>query len=494
MKNQVLPQTPNSTPQTILNKTPEIIPNKIPRDLSTEFSQDFIKKLSDSFSSYLSNLGSGSSQILGHFNFTGENTSYTRYNQGQIRQSTQVHQGDFSLLLQCEQRQWAYSWALSGNFDEDFKKGLTCINSFKKDYESLDPNESVISPKGTLLSEFQQRSQCYPDLVWIDSIIQENHLDLAGLLASGSQVQAQGNSLGQFHWYETQSHFFDYSVYTTDPMGQSKSLKKTYYALHWDNQTFRNQIAEVQEQLPYFQNSSKEIPKGQYRAFLTPSAVAELLSLLSFGALSFDTYKKGLSPFKKLIEKQVQLSDLFNFRENFSLGLCSQFNSFGEIRPSCMDLIKKGSLEQLFVSSASASEYGVASNQAEPVSSGFEIKESPKSSEILGGSLPSSEVLKALDTGLYLGNLHYCNWSDTTSARITGMTRFGCFWVENGRIVCPIKDFRFDSSFFDLFGPSGLEALTQEVEVIPQTSTYHMRSSGGLRSPGALVRNLTCVL
>ena len=31
-------------------------------------------------------------------------------------------------------------------------------------------------------------------------------------------------------------------------------------------------------------------------------------------------------------------------------------------------------------------------------------------------------------------NLHYLNWSDNIGGRITGMTRYACFWVENGEI------------------------------------------------------------
>ena len=43
------------------------------------------------------------------------------------------------------------------------------------------------------------------------------------------------------------------------------------------------------------------------------------------------------------------------------------------------------------------------------------------------------QVLRTLDTGLYIGNLWYLNFSDRSACRLTGMTRFASFWVEGGQ-------------------------------------------------------------
>ena len=91
-----------------------------------------------------------------------------------------------------------------------------------------------------------------------------------------------------------------------------------------------------------------------------------------------------------------------------------------------------------------------------------------------------------MGTGLYIGNLHYLNWSDPDNAGITGMTRYACFWVEDGEMVAPIRDLRFDDSLYRIFG-SELEALTREAETRMNVDTYGRRSLGGGRIPGALV-------
>ena len=100
--------------------------------------------------------------------------------------------------------------------------------------------------------------------------------------------------------------------------------------------------------------------------------------------------------------------------------------------------------------------------------------------------------MKELGTGLYVSHLHYLNWSDIQQGRITGMTRFGCFWIENGEIVAPVKDMRFDESLYHFWG-QGLIGFTDKVETLPEIGTYVQRDLGTLKAPGMLVDNFTFV-
>lgn len=110
-----------------------------------------------------------------------------------------------------------------------------------------------------------------------------------------------------------------------------------------------------------------------------------------------------------------------------------------------------------------------------------------------GGSLALGDVLKELGTGLYISNLWYLNFSDRTAGRITGMTRFATFWVEDGQIKAPVNTMRFDDSIFSLLG-SALEQLTAQRELILSTSTYSQRQTASNLLPGALVSKLTLTL
>ena len=143
-------------------------------------------------------------------------------------------------------------------------------------------------------------------------------------------------------------------------------------------------------------------------------------------------------------------------------------------------------LKNTLVSSRSAKEYGLDSNFAE----GGEYLRSPK---MESGQLNHEDVTKELDKGLYLSNIHYLNWSDRIGGRVTGMTRYACFWVEDGKLVSPIKDMRFDDSIYNFFGDS-LEDATKNVTFNPNVGTYNGRSLGGTHCPGILLSSFEMTL
>ena len=109
------------------------------------------------------------------------------------------------------------------------------------------------------------------------------------------------------------------------------------------------------------------------------------------------------------------------------------------------------------------------------------------------GNLNQENVTKEIDRGLYLSNIHYLNWSDNAGGRITGLTRYACFWVENGEIVAPIETMRFDDSFYRFFGEK-LVDVEDKVTVVPEVSTYGQRSLGATTCPGILVDSFALTL
>jgi predicted Zn-dependent protease len=109
------------------------------------------------------------------------------------------------------------------------------------------------------------------------------------------------------------------------------------------------------------------------------------------------------------------------------------------------------------------------------------------------GSLPEADVLAALDTGIYVGNLHYLNFSDRANGRVTGMTRFATFWVEGGQVVAPINVMRWDDTLYHLLGDH-LEAVTDTPHWILNSGTYQHRSVETSRVPGALLSRMQFTL
>jgi predicted Zn-dependent protease len=149
-------------------------------------------------------------------------------------------------------------------------------------------------------------------------------------------------------------------------------------------------------------------------------------------------------------------------------------------------LIAEGLASAQLINSRSAAEYGLTANGA----SSYEY---PTALVMKEGLLEQHDILERLGTGLYISNLWYLNYSDQPAARLTGMTRFATFWVENGQIQAPVSTMRFDDSVYSLLGPQ-LEGLTRERELLLSSSTYSQRATASMLLPGALVKRLTLTL
>ncbi|MEI8254792.1 MAG: metallopeptidase TldD-related protein, partial [Deltaproteobacteria bacterium] len=209
--------------------------------------------------------------------------------------------------------------------------------------------------------------------------------------------------------------------------------------------------------------------------------------LLCWDGFSAKAMHTRQSPLLRMRENGQQLHAAVSLRENTAEGLGPDFQSEGFIRPPEVPLITEGRLDQLLVSPRTAREYGLVTNGADNGA------EAPTSLEMAPGTLAQAGALAALGTGLYVKNLWYLNFSDRMNARMTGMTRFATFWVENGVIQAPCEVMRFDDSLFQLLGEK-LEALTREREFLPDTSTYERRQTQSVRLPGALVRDFNLTL
>jgi predicted Zn-dependent protease len=411
-----------------------------------------------------------------------EDSTFVRFNNNQVRQNTHVEQRSIGMTLQKNGRTSIIDFSITGNEHEDTKRALHRLEEARQECELLpeDPYQVAIKNNGT--SDTTVTGKLLADEEIFGAITTSaKGADLAGLYCAGPLIAANKNSQGQNHWFANESFFMDYSLYNGE-----KAAKGVYAGTEWNQNDFAANLATSKNLLALMNKPKVTLKPGPYKTYLAPGAVAEIAGMFSWNALSFSAYKQGHCPFRKLVDKEKTLSPLFSLKENFDLGLNYRFNSLGELAPQNLDLISKGELKTLLISTRSAKEYHVEGNSAE---SG----EWPRSLEMLPGTLQEKDILKELGTGLYLSNLHYINWSDRANARITGMTRYACFWVEHGEIVGPIADMRFDESLYEAFGKN-LLAVTDFQEVNPQTGTYEARRFGGSKLPGALIQDFKLTL
>ncbi len=413
----------------------------------------------------------------------GEQSQFVRFNRAKVRQSGWVNDGELTLTLMIDQRNGYCTIPFTGTWEVDWPEAIQALTDLRQEVPHLPIDPYLVLPTGQATSQENHQGALLPIEATTDAILPAvDGLDFTGIYAGGSQLRAYADSAGQKHWFATDSFSLDYSLFTTT----GQAVKGTFAGNHWDQAAYLARLQDSKQQFDRMSQPAKPIPKGQYRTYLAPAAVAELVAMLSWGGVSEAALQRGGSALGLLQRGEKVLSPRFTLTEDFRRGLVPRFNEWGEIAPPALPLIVAGQLKNTLISSRSAKEYGKVANGA----AGGESLRSP---EIAPGDLAPDQVLRQLDTGLYLSNLHYLNWSDRPTGRITGMTRYACFWVEQGEIVAPIENLRFDESLYQFWGDR-LIALTQTQDYVPEVGTYGHRSLGGVYVPGILVENFTYTL
>lgn len=440
-------------------------------------------KIHDSFEKNTSEiLKDFSSQFQISFYLEAEASEFVRFSKSKVRQATSVDQSKVTLTLQSAKKISRICFPMSGQSDEDRRRFQVYFGKAKQELDQLPENPFPVSFPTTGTTHKKFEAQIPTAEFIIDKIKSDNQQDdFVGYLASGPMIRAIKNSTGTNHWYSTDIYFIDYSMFEG-----KNAVTATVAGSHWNEQEWQLSLKDSRTFLHQMRKPKKTLPKGDYKTYLAPSALAELISTASWGGFSHAAYKQGQSGLRLLFDGAQKFSKKLTAVDNYELGLHQPFNSLGEVVPTKLELIKQGQGQNLIVSAKSANEYKVEST-------GGDESESPKSLEILPGLLKREDLFKELGTGLYLSNLHYVNWSDPKTARMTGMTRYACFWIENGDIVAPLQDMRFDVSLYDIFG-TGLVDLTDFQETLVNNLTYESRGLGGKKLPGALINGFKLTL
>lgn len=439
------------------------------------------KQYIDDFCTFLFNTLKSNEKL--NVNINGEEDLFLRYNNSKVRQVTKVNQSYLNLTLMSDDRTIKYSVPLVFNDVLDRETAVSTMIEMRKDLKLLPEDTFQVPMKNNGNSEENFYGEFLSDENLMNSLLSPLESgDFTGVYTHGPHFQANQNSLGQNHWFYTENFYADYSLYNKN----QKAVKGLYAGNSWNQIKYQDEINKTMELMKHMDAPDKNVPRGKYRTYFAPAATAEFLSTLSWKGVSYSAAKKGNGAFMKLLNNEIELSPLFNLNEDFRLSLAPRFNGQGEIAPEKLSLIESGKLKNLMISSRTAKEYGIPSN-------GSGAHEGMRSPVIAAGNLKEEDILKTLGTGIYVSNLHYLNWSDIQNARITGMTRYACFWVENGKIVSPIKDLRFDESLFSLWGKN-LECLTNFIEVVPNTGSYGGRSFGGMATPGMIVNDFSYTL
>lgn len=415
--------------------------------------------------------------------FQGEDSEFVRFNKSAVRQAGSVVQREIEVELIRGQRHARGSVTLTGSKEADHARIATQVTELRAMVPFLPDDPHLLYSEELHSGERIGTNQLPAGTDAAGTVLAAGGgKDLVGLYAGGGIHSGFANSLGQRNWFSTYTFNLDWSLYHHE----DKAVKSAYAGFTWNDQELAAKMAAADEQLAILSRPAQTIRPGRYRVFLSPFAVYDILGTLSWGGFGLKDHRTKHTTLIKMVEDGAQLHPGVEIVENTADGVAPDFQNAGFIKPPRVDLISRGCFSNCLVSPRSAKEYGVPTN-------GASLWEMPASLDMAAGSLPRDRVLDELGDGLFINNVHYLNYSDRPACRMTGMTRFATFWIENGKITAPVNVMRFDETIYRILGEH-LVGLTAEREFIIDAHTYGGRSVQSGRVPGALVDEFTFTL
>lgn len=417
-----------------------------------------------------------------HLGYADESSEFVRFNHAQVRQAGQVQQASVNLKLINDGRHADLGITLSGEPELDRQRLADGLQQLRETLPLL-PEDPYLLLNHNAWQSHNEQARPLPELAQVLEDISQaaKGVDLVGFYAAGPISRGFASSDGAFGWHQANSFNFDFSLFHAN----GEAVKASYAGHTWDSTEFAERFQQARERLEFLGRPLHKLAPGQYRAYLAPAAIEEIISIITWGGFSAQAIASKGSSLQKLYAGEQSLSPLVTVSEQISGSLSQAFSTEGYPRGD-VTLINAGKARGQLINSRSAAEYGLSTN-------GASSDESPSALQMAAGDLAQADILKQLGTGLYIGNLWYLNYSDLPAARLTGMTRFATFWVEDGEIKAPVSTMRFDDSVYSLLG-SQLEALTADRELLLSASTYGQRNTASNLLPGALVKRLTLTL
>jgi PmbA protein len=206
---------------------------------------------------------------------------------------------------------------------------------------------------------------------------------------------------------------------------------------------------------------ASDLEPGEYPVVLESYAVSTLLEYLSFIAFSALAVQEGRS-FMEL-GQQVMGPNVTIWDDGHDLAGVPSTIDFEGVTKQRVDLITAGTATGLVHDSTTAHRAGTEStghglpapNTWGPLA--WNLFMAP-------GTASRDELMAGLDRGLWVTRFHYVNIVHGKRAILTGMTKDGTFLVERGRIVRPIRNFRFTQAIPEAF--SRISAIGAETRLV----------------------------
>jgi predicted Zn-dependent protease len=260
-------------------------------------------------------------------------------------------------------------------------------------------------------------------------------LTAAGFFEDSSGFSAFANSRGNFAYQTATSATYNCTVRTDDGTGSGWVQRN-----HQDVSEFKAADA-VAVAIDKARRSvePRALEPGKYTVILEPEAVSGLLTFMIFTGFDARQADEGRSFMSKKGGGTRLGEKLFDERVNIHT---DPWDSETPVLPwdgeglarERFPVVRDGRVEHL-----QHSRYWAKHKEVTP-------RAQPGNLIMAGGSKSTAELIKDTRRGILVTRTWYIRMVDPQTVLLTGLTRDGTFYIENGEIRYPIKNFRFNES------------------------------------------------
>jgi predicted Zn-dependent protease len=389
-------------------------------------------------------------------NLGGSESGNIRYARNTV--STSGHRSNQNLAVQCSFGNKSATATIDEFDDESLRKVVKRAEELAK----ISPeNPEFMEPLGpqsyadaiTYVQDTANISPEYRAKVANSSIQPAAAKDVtaAGFLNDSAGFSAMMNSKGLFAYNKSTNLSFTVTMRSNDGTGSG-----------WVSRDFNDvnkfdpaEASKVAIDKAIMSREAKAIEPGKYTVILEPAASIGLLNNMG-GALNARTADEGRSFMskdgggtklgQKIVDERVNIwSDPLHPDVP-----TATWNGAGQALKK-MNWIENGVVKNLAYGRFWAKEKGV-----DPVPF-------PPNMIMAGGDASLEDLIKDTKKGVLVTRMWYIRSVDPQTLLYTGLTRDGTFYIENGKIKHPVKNFRFNESPIIML--NNLETLGQQVRI-----------------------------
>ncbi|MFD2561278.1 TldD/PmbA family protein [Aquimarina rubra] len=273
----------------------------------------------------------------------------------------------------------------------------------------------------------------------------------AGFFNDSAGFSAMLNSNGLFAYNQSTNASFTVTMRSNDGTGSG-----------WVTRDFNDvskfdavEASKVAIDKAVMSKEAKAIEPGKYTVILEPAASVGLLGNMAF-AFNARTADEGRSFMSKEGGGTKMGEKIVDERVNIWSDPLNPEVPTGTWNGSGQPLKKTSWIENGVVKNLAYSRYWAEKKGVDPVPfpNGFIMQ---------GGDASLEDLIKGTKKGILVTRLWYIRTVDPQTLLYTGLTRDGTFYIENGKIKHPVKNFRFNESPIIML--NNLETLGKQVRI-----------------------------